>query len=177
MEILRPVLFHALHVEKLGHTLHNLTKLHITRLAMPTEYNPEDPNQSFTVNYQSIINEKSLLSITRMLAVQMTKNPYITVGDFLRDLSNGDIESLVDIIEEGEEHENFSDLMLIAEMLATGEGLEAANLDLACERVNQFLVLITCESLARKGLVEVLHKNMSFGEDMKDAVVVKKLND
>lgn len=144
---------------------------------MPTEYNPEDPDQSFTVNYQSIINEKSLLSITRMLAVQMTKNPYITVGDFLRDLSNGDIESLVDIIEEGEEHENFSDLMLIAEMLATGEGLEAANIDIACERVNQFLVLITCESLARKGLVEVIHKNMSFGEDMKDAIIVKKIND
>ena len=144
---------------------------------MPNEYNPEDPEQSFTVNYQSIVNEKSLLSITRMLAVQMMDNPYITIGDFLRDLSNGDIESLVDIIEEGEEHENFSDLMLISEMLATGEGLEAANLDLACDRVNQFLILVTCESLARKGLVEVFHKNMSFGEDMKDAVVVKKLND
>ena len=65
--------------------------------------------------------------------------------------------------------------MLLAEMLATGEGLEHGNLDIMYERINQFLVFITCESLFRKGLVKIHHKNMSFGEDMADAIVVSKL--
>lgn len=136
-----------------------------------------DPNQKFTVNYAMIVKEKSLLSITRFLATEMMKNPYVTVGDFLKDISEGDLETLNEIVEAGENHPNFSDLLLIAEMLATGEGLEAGTLDITYERINQFLVLIACECLSRKGLVKVYHNNMSFGEDMKNAIVVEKLND
>ena len=137
--------------------------------------NEFDPEGSFTVNYDRIAQEKSLLSVTRLLAVEMSKNPYVVVGDFLKDMSDSDLATLMNIIEEGDEHSNFSDLMLLSEMLATGEGLEHANVDLMHQRVNQFLVFVTCESLSRKGMVKVHHKNMSFGDDMKDAIVVEKL--
>ena len=137
--------------------------------------NEFDPEGSFTVNYDRISQEKSLLSVTRLLAVEMTKNPYVVVGDFLKDMSDSDLATLMNIIEDGDENPNFSDLMLLSEMLATGEGLEHANIDLMHQRVNQFLVFVTCESLSRKNMVKVHHKNMSFGDDMKDAIVVEKL--
>lgn len=136
-----------------------------------------DPNEKFTVNYAQIVKEKSLLGVTRLLAQQMMDNPYVTVGDFLRDITDVDLDSLNDIIDFGETHDNFSDLILLSEMLATGEGLEPGNLDVAHARINQFLVLIACEALGRHGLVKVHHKNMSFGEDMASAIVVEKIND
>lgn len=139
---------------------------------MENEFNPEE---GFLVNYDRIAHEKSLLSVTRLLAVQMSKNPYITVGDFLKELSDGDLDTLLEIIDDGEDNKNFGDLMLLAEMLATGEGLEHGNIDLLHARVNQFLMYVACESLDRKGLAKVHHKNMSFGEDMKDAIIVEKI--
>ncbi len=137
--------------------------------------NEFDPEEGFTVNYQKIVDEKSMLSVTRLLAVSMMNNPYIVVGDFLKNISDIDLNTLVEIVDAGEEHDNFGDLMLLAEMLATGEGLEHGNLDIMHDRINQFLVFITCESLFRKGLVKIHHKNMSFGEDMANAIVVEKL--
>ena len=137
--------------------------------------NEFDPDQTFYVNYDKIASEKTLLSVTRLLAVEMTKNPYIVVGDFLKQLSNGDLDTLLEIIDVGEDHQNFSDLMLISEMLATGEGLERGTVDVMHQRINQFLVFVSCEALDRKGLVKVHHKNMSFGEDMANAIVVEKI--
>ena len=134
-----------------------------------------DPEQTFVVSYDRIVNEKSLLGMTRLLASQMISNPYVTVGEFLKDISDGDLESLNDIIDVGEHHTNYGDLILLSEMLAAGEGLEPGNLDIATTRVNQFLIFISCESLARKGMIKVHHKNMSFGEDMANAIVAEKL--
>lgn len=137
--------------------------------------NKSNPKEGFTINYQKIVDEKSMLSVTRLLAIFMMNNPYIVVGDFLKNISDIDLNILVKIIDAGEEHDNFGDLMLLAEMLATGEGLDHGNLDTIHQRVNQFLLFITCESLSRKGLVKIHHKNMSFGEDMINAIVAEKL--
>lgn len=134
-----------------------------------------DPEQTFVVSYDRIVTEKSLLSITRLLASQMMGNPYITVGDFLRDITDHDLDMLNQVIDFGEEHTNFGDLILLSEMLATGEGLEHGTVDVATERVNQFMVFIGCESLARKGMIKLHRQNMSFGEDMAHAIVAEKL--
>lgn len=136
-----------------------------------------DPEEGFVINYQKIVEEKSLLSLTRLLAIDMMKNPYVSVGDYLKNISDTDLKTLIDIIDAGEDHENFSDLILIAEMLATGEGLEHGSLDTVHDRANKFLTFVSCESLYRKKLIKVYHKNMSFGEDMRDAIVASKLDD
>ena len=85
--------------------------------------------EGFNINFQKIISEKSLLSITRMLAADMSNNPYITVGSYLKSLSAGDLQQLIDIIDEGEDHANFQDLMLIAGMLSLGEGIPCSTLE------------------------------------------------
>jgi hypothetical protein len=137
----------------------------------------EDEDQTFSVNYAKVAGEKSLLSVTRLLANELLTNPYMTIGDFLKGLNASDLELLVNVIDEGANHSNFEDLLLIAEMLANAEGLENGTLDVFTERTNQLTTFIVCESLYRKGLVKLHHENMSFGEDMKDKIIVERLDE
>jgi predicted house-cleaning noncanonical NTP pyrophosphatase (MazG superfamily) len=132
-----------------------------------------DDNTPLQLNYDKIVKHKEFLSVTRMLAVDIMKNPYMTPADFLKALSNEELETLMEISDD-DEHERMDEIMLISEMLATAEGLPAANLDVATERVNQFCVFLVLESLSRKELVNVKYENMSFGEDYKDAIIAEK---
>jgi hypothetical protein len=130
-------------------------------------------NTTLQLNYSKISAHKDFLSVTRMLAIDMTKNPYVTPGDFLKSLSNEELQTLVEISDD-DEHERMDEIMLISEMLATGEGLESATLDIATERVNQFCIFLVLESLSRKNLVKLHYENMSFGEDYKDKIIAEK---
>jgi predicted house-cleaning noncanonical NTP pyrophosphatase (MazG superfamily) len=132
-----------------------------------------DDNTPLQLNYDKIVKHKEFLSITRMLAVDIMKNPYMTPADFLKALSNEELETLMEISDD-DEHERMDEIMLISEMLATAEGLPAANLDVATQRVNQFCVFLVLESLSRKELVNVKYENMSFGDDYKDAIIAEK---
>jgi hypothetical protein len=132
-----------------------------------------DDNTPLQLNYDKIVKHKEFLSITRMLAVDIMKNPYMTPADFLKALCNEELETLMEIGDD-DEHERMDEIMLISEMLATAEGLPAANLDVATERVNQFCVFLVLESLSRKELVNVKYENMSFGDDYKDAIIAEK---
>ena len=131
---------------------------------------------TFVINYQIIIAEKTFMSLTRFLASQMTKNPFLSVGHFLAEISDVDLSALSNIVEGGEDHPALSELMLIAEMLASGEGLDRGSLDTIHQRVNMFMMFITFESLYRKKLVKLYHENMSFGDDMQNAVIVERLH-
>ena len=130
-------------------------------------------NTLLQLNYDKIVKHKEFLSVTRMLAVDMMKNPYMTPADFLKALSDEELQTLMEISDD-DEHERMDEIMLISEMLATAEGLPAANLDVATQRVNQFCVFLVLESLSRKELVNVKYENMSFGEDYKDAIIAEK---
>ena len=119
-----------------------------------------------------------------MLAADLKANPYTTVGQFLKNISNADLKILNDIVEShsGIEAEDevtdpaLADIVLIAEMLGRAEDLVSENDEDLMHRVNQFMVMITCENLARKGLVKVYHENMSFGDDAGHRIVVKKID-
>lgn len=132
-----------------------------------------DDNTPLQLNFDKIATYKEFLSVTRILAVDMMKNPYITPADFVKSLSDEELQNLLEISDD-EEHDRIDEIMLISEMLATGEGLEPANLDVATERVNQFCVFLVLESLFRKGLIKLKYENMSFGEDYKDKIIAEK---
>jgi hypothetical protein len=132
-----------------------------------------DDNKPLQLNFDKIAVHKDFLSITRMLAIDMMKNPYITPSDFLKSLSNEELQTLMEISDD-DEHERMDEIMLISEMLATGEGLQAATLEIATERVNQFCIFLVLESLSRKNLVKLHYENMSFGEDYKDKIIAEK---
>lgn len=162
--------FSVVYVKSNGHILRNLIILFTKRLKM-------DKEETFTINYAKLITEKSLLSVTRLLASDLSSNPYLTIGDFLKELSLGDLEKLVNIIDEGEDHPNFEDLILISGMLSSAEGIPCSTVDDYHKCANQLTTFIVCESLGRKGFVKVIHENMSFGEDMKNEIIVEKLHD
>jgi hypothetical protein len=69
-----------------------------------------------------------------------------------------------------------ADVVLITEMLVRAEDLFSEDDTALMKRVNQFMIMITCETLARKGLVQVFHSNLSFGDDASKRVIVKKID-
>lgn len=129
----------------------------------------------FTLVYENIIKTKGLMPVTRTLALDLSESGYMSVGDFFKSLSDYDVENLLKISED-EECEQFSEIALMAEMLAAGEGLTAfKDIDTFSKRIDKFCAFIVIESLSRKGLVKVLHENLSFGDEMGDKIVVEKL--
>ena len=147
---------------------------------MSHDFDPDDLSD-VTINYDKIIESKEMLSVTRLLAADLKNNPYMTVGDFIINLSTGDLATLLDIVDRNnsddkvaEANEHLGDIMLIAEILARAEGLETDNLDQMAHRMQMFSTYIVIESLRRKGLVDVFHNNMSFGEDAGEKMIVKK---
>lgn len=131
----------------------------------------------YSLNYSKIATEKGLLSMTRLLASDLSVNPYLTIGDFLKDLSDGDIEQLVKIIDVGEKHKNFEDLMLISGMLSAAEGHAAESVDDYHKCMSMMMTFVVCESLYRKGMIKLHRENMSFGDDMQHKLIAEKLDE
>lgn len=132
---------------------------------------PED-EKFYQINLERVTKTKDYLSATRLLAYQMMENPYITVEDFLLDLSDSDLRELLFKIDE----ENVEEIILLSEMLATCEGLDYSKDDSTMlERTNILVGFLTVESLARKGMVKVYRENMSFGDDYANKVIVEKM--
>jgi len=61
-------------------------------------------------------------------------------------------------------------------MLGRAEDVHSETDEDLMKRVNHFMIMITCENLARKGLVKVFYENMSFGDDAGHRMVVQKIN-
>jgi hypothetical protein len=144
----------------------------------------EDNGEPFEINYDNVIECKECLNVTRLLAADLKSNPYMTVGHFLKNISDADLKILNDIVEESSDldpddevtNPGLADVVLITEMLVRAEDLFSEDDTALMKRVNHFMIMITCENLARKGLVQVLHSNLSFGEDENKRVIVKKID-
>lgn len=142
--------------------------------------NEEDFNEdgTFSVNLDNIIASNDMMAITKMTAMEAKYEGYITVGSYLQRLSDFDLHELMNICElvkEGED-DRVGELLLISEILAAAEGLDPAQVDEITQRMNSFVMLLTVESLHRKGLVRAIHSNMSLGEDAGDKVIVEKIS-
>jgi hypothetical protein len=141
------------------------------------EFNMDDAFDldGYTVNLEEVSKQKDLMAVTRLLAMDLQRDGYVVVGDFIKDISDTDLENIVQDMDREGDHQ-YDDLILISEMLATGEGCDASKTpnDFG-DRMNQLMTLLVCESLARKGLVKVRRENMSFHPDMMDKIVVEKI--
>jgi hypothetical protein len=145
----------------------------------------DDFNEEQTIiNYEQVVKSTRLLATTRMFAKKIMDNPYLTVKDFLIDLSDRDLEFFINLLdgidEEETDPENFDpaleDLLLISMMLRQAEGLDpVTGPDDAHESIKRLSVFLILESLYRKGMVELFRENMSMGDDYNDKMVVKKL--
>lgn len=137
-------------------------------------------NEYYTVCLDKVISDKTMLSVTRLLAADLQTNPYLTVGQFLQGLSDGDLETLTEVCED-EENRHFPELIIISSLLVQAEGIveEAIEDDEFVEqlrhRIGALIGFLAIESLHRRGMVKVYYENMSFGEDMGGKVIVERL--
>jgi hypothetical protein len=149
-----------------------------------------EDGSGFSVNYENLINSKEYLAVTRKLAIDLMAKPYMTVEQFINNLSDGDISQLLEMSvgdddedadpldSIAETEKNLGDLVLIAEMLAVAEGLESSDgYDMIQNRVSQLIAFLAVESLARKGLVKSHPHNMSFGEEMAKKIIAERIDD
>jgi hypothetical protein len=149
-----------------------------------------DDGSGMSVNYEKLINSREYLAVTRKLASDLMKKPYMTVEQFIKSLSNGDISQLLEMSVDDDDEDadpfdsiaetekNLGDLVLIAEMLAVAEGLpNSDSYDMVKNRVSQLIAFLAVESLARKGLVKSHPHNMSFGEDMAKKIIAERIDD
>jgi hypothetical protein len=114
-------------------------------------------------------------SIVKMTAQKLMKSSYMSLGDFFKSLTNNDLTVLnlmVDMFETDERCQE--DLIVLTEMLAMAEGEDiSADAKQLVSNVAYFCDLVAITSLYRKGLVDVIFQNMSFGSDMSDKPVVR----
>jgi hypothetical protein len=74
------------------------------------------------ISYDKVIKCKDFLPLTRTLAMDLSASGYMRPGDFLKALADSDVDALLKIAD-NEENPRLEEILLIAEMLATGKGL------------------------------------------------------
>jgi hypothetical protein len=138
----------------------------------------------FSINYKEVAEATDLIAPIRLLAIDLQKNPYLSLGDWFMSLSSGafnEINELVELNHEIEDEEDqtkmevIEQLGLLTMMLARAEGIEGNTMEEFSEQINVFCNTVTCVSLARKGVVKVYYENLSLGKDMSEKVIVEKL--
>ena len=54
----------------------------------------------FHLDYQNILKNKETLAVTKLLATELMTNGYIVVGDFIKNLTDADLQALTDNMED-----------------------------------------------------------------------------
>jgi len=133
-----------------------------------------DDFSDHTINYDRVVEHTKFLAVTRMLAITLREQQYMTVGDFLKNISDGDLITLMHI-SENHEDPRYEEILLISQMLAEGEGISDMTLDGFTLRTNMLGTYLVIESLARKGLVKFHRENVSFDTDQGHKLIVEKM--
>lgn len=120
------------------------------------------------VNLEVVKNSKEPSKIVTSLANTLSENPYYTVAQFFKDISDSDLESLSKWLENinDDSLQSTNDFVLLTLMLIYAEGLEAETLDDLYQYVNIFGILVPGVSLSRKGLVRIFWENMTLSLDI-----------
>ena len=141
------------------------------------EFNYETPKH-FHLNLEAIAKNKSSSGLVRLLAVDLLTIGYVNVGSFIESMTDDELRTLLDGIDNENDDKNYEEMLLISEMLAIGEGGEPSKDEHGfAKRVNQLTLLLTVESLARHGMVKVFRNNFSLHDDAGDNIIVEKLDE
>jgi hypothetical protein len=147
-------------------------------LAMEMEFKDD----GYNLNYGNIANAEWLCPTIRLTALDLQKNPYITVGDWFQKLSINSLNELQEIAERAFEdpgnpdNEDIEQMMILAMMLASAEGTDdIGNMNHMKSQLSKIVMLVTIVALERKGLVRIWYENMTLGADMQGVPLVEKL--
>jgi hypothetical protein len=127
----------------------------------------------FEINYERVFKANNILPMVRLLAAELMKNPYMTIGSYLQRARDSDLQTILEASED-EEDERLSDILLMAEMLAKAEGVETDSIEDVYKHLNSFITLVAVASLERKGLILADYDVMSFGEEFAHSTIAKR---
>jgi hypothetical protein len=127
----------------------------------------------FEINYERVFKANNILPMVRLLAAELMKNPYMTIGSYLQRARDSDLQTILEASED-EEDERLSDILLMAEMLAKAEGVETDSIEDVYKHLNSFITLAAVASLERKGLILADYDVMSFGEEYAHSTIAKR---
>ena len=132
--------------------------------------------ENFSLNLDTLISCTSASSTARILALSLqVAGGYLSPGDLLKKIPDEFLAKVCDdnlMLEDLDYREKvFGELMEVALVLNHAEGGTIEETEVS-KLVNSTLVLVTMESLSRKGLVELEYQNASL-TDRKDAPLVK----
>tara|TARA_R110000868_G_scaffold82150_1_gene232097 strand:- start:19 stop:444 length:426 start_codon:yes stop_codon:yes gene_type:complete len=127
----------------------------------------------FEINYERVFKANNILPMVRLLAAELMKNPYMTIGSYLQRARDSDLQTILEASED-EEDERLSDILLMAEMLAKAEGVETDSIEDVYKHLNSFITLAAVASLERKGLILADYDVMSFGEEFAHSTIAKR---
>lgn len=126
------------------------------------------------INYDKISKAKDFMPFVRLLAVDLIENPYLSIGTFLKGMSDSDLSTIMDLIEEDEDSA-LEHILITTEMLAQAEGLVSEDLDELTSRCNIMMTYFAMESLRRKGMIRLFYENLSFGDDYGDKIIAERV--
>jgi len=132
-----------------------------------------DFNFPMEINYDRVLKNNSILPMVRLLAAELIKNPYMTIGAYLQKARDSDLQLILEASED-EEDERLSDILLMAEMLAKAEGVETECIEDVYKHLNSFITLVAVASLERKKLILADYDVMSFGEEFAHHTIAKR---
>lgn len=135
------------------------------------------------VNLEKIAYDSPFSSVTKLLAIRLMKEPYITLGKFFQSLSDTDVQFLSNlasaaVIKSGDmpaeigDEDALLEITMLCHMLSHAEGTYTGNINECIENIGFLVGLISSASLERKGLCEVVWKNASFGREFLDSTLV-----
>jgi hypothetical protein len=127
----------------------------------------------FEINYEKVFKTNDILPMVRLLAAELMKNPYMTIGSYLQRARDSDLQTILEASED-EEDERLSDILLMAEMLAKAEGVETECIEDVYKHLNSFITLVAVASLERKKLIIADYDVMSFGEEFAHSTIAKR---
>jgi hypothetical protein len=127
---------------------------------------------AYALKLNDISKDKSFLACIRMLCERTIKDGYISVKDMLSDLSNHDLNMLIEMASPLNDNnaEGRGQIFMYSMIFATAEGsvlIESENVD---GIVNQVCALLLFESFRRRGLVELFPDKFVFDNGFEDVV-------
>ena len=121
------------------------------------------------VNTERVLQDLESPAVVRLAAYQARNaTGYMQIGPWLQQLHRDDLTYLLKLVDEVQGVEENGDcpavgtLLLLALVLAQSEGVESDDPATMRDQINQLGFFLITESLARKGLVQVIYKNISF---------------
>lgn len=130
------------------------------------------------INFQKAAESHHFPAIVRLTALQLvhTEQQYTKPGEWLKALPYYDLQHLIamcnDLVDDPTDP--ITEAVIVLTMILTqAEGVLVEDATDMRKHVGALINFLAMESLARKGLIEIVHENISFGDDAGSLIVAR----